>query len=153
MRTQRALSDAIFSQLSGFMAAQLGVHFPRERWSAGCSSGEGPYSIAMLLERLIPDQAQWITTILATDINPRSLRKAAEAKLDPGITFYFTLERWRSEHDQVERARVDMNIRPRVLFANRCKGRGSRPVPLGAAKQVQGMKRPNASREPEVGTV
>ncbi len=47
-------------------------------WSAGCCSGEEPYSIAMLLDRLIPDSEKWNVTILATDINPRFLRKAAQ---------------------------------------------------------------------------
>ena len=47
-------------------------------WSAGCCTGEEPYSIAMLLDRLIPDQKSWNITLLATDINPRFLRKAAE---------------------------------------------------------------------------
>ena len=46
-------------------------------WSAGCCSGEEPYSIAMLLDRLIPDLDKWNLTILATDINPQFLRKAA----------------------------------------------------------------------------
>jgi chemotaxis protein methyltransferase CheR len=47
-------------------------------WSAGCSSGEEAYSIAILLAKLIPDIPDWHITILATDINPRSLRKASE---------------------------------------------------------------------------
>ena len=51
---------------------------PLRIWSAGCCTGEEPYSIAMLLDRLIPDAAQRNITILATDINPRFLRKAAE---------------------------------------------------------------------------
>lgn len=46
-------------------------------WSAGCCTGEEPYSIAMLLDRLIPDYDDWNITLLATDINPRFLRKAA----------------------------------------------------------------------------
>jgi len=46
-------------------------------WSAGCSTGEEPYSIAILLTRLIPDPAEWQITILASDINTRSLAKAA----------------------------------------------------------------------------
>ena len=46
-------------------------------WSAGCCSGEEPYTIAMVLDRLIPDLKNWNLTILATDINPRFLRKAA----------------------------------------------------------------------------
>ncbi|HUY04575.1 MAG TPA: CheR family methyltransferase [Rhodocyclaceae bacterium] len=47
-------------------------------WSAGCCTGEEPYSIAMLLDRLIPHPKAWNVTILATDINPSFLRKAAE---------------------------------------------------------------------------
>lgn len=46
-------------------------------WSAGCSTGEEAYSIAMLLDRLIPDPEAWNVTILASDINARSLSKAA----------------------------------------------------------------------------
>ena len=46
-------------------------------WSAGCSTGEEPYSIAILLSRLIPDIENWNITVLATDINPRALRRAS----------------------------------------------------------------------------
>jgi chemotaxis protein methyltransferase CheR len=47
-------------------------------WSAGCGAGEEPYSIAILLKRLLPDIAQWRITILGTDINPDFLKKASE---------------------------------------------------------------------------
>jgi chemotaxis protein methyltransferase CheR len=47
-------------------------------WSAGCCTGEEAYSIAMLVDRLIPHPRDWNVSILATDINPAFLRKAAE---------------------------------------------------------------------------
>jgi len=45
-------------------------------WSAGCCTGEEPYTLALMLSQLIGDLSSWNITILATDINPRSLRKA-----------------------------------------------------------------------------
>ncbi len=45
-------------------------------WCAGCSSGEEPYTIAILLKKLIPDIEKWDITILATDINPKVLQRA-----------------------------------------------------------------------------
>ena len=47
-------------------------------WSAGCASGEEPYSIAILLRRLIPDTGDWNITVLASDINTAFLEKAAQ---------------------------------------------------------------------------
>lgn len=47
-------------------------------WSAGCCTGEEAYTLAILLDRLIPDLKEWNITILATDINPKFLRKAAQ---------------------------------------------------------------------------
>jgi chemotaxis protein methyltransferase CheR len=45
-------------------------------WSAGCATGEEPYSLAILLMRLLPDLADWNVLILATDINRQALEKA-----------------------------------------------------------------------------
>ena len=46
-------------------------------WSAGCSSGEEPYNLTMLLyDYLGPQAKQWDTKLLATDISAQALTKA-----------------------------------------------------------------------------
>jgi chemotaxis protein methyltransferase CheR len=47
-------------------------------WSAGCSSGEEPYSLAMLLLKHFPQEKGWNLEVLATDISTRVLEKARE---------------------------------------------------------------------------
>ncbi|MFN4312377.1 MAG: CheR family methyltransferase [Ferrovibrio sp.] len=47
-------------------------------WSAGCSSGEEPYSAAITLLRAMPDIKQWDAKILATDIDTEMVRRGSE---------------------------------------------------------------------------
>lgn len=48
-------------------------------WSAGCSTGEEPYTIAMLLCDRFPPQHGWQLEILATDLSTRVLNTARAA--------------------------------------------------------------------------
>lgn len=47
-------------------------------WSAGCSSGEEPYSIALTLLEAMPDIAKRDVLILATDIDPNMVARGRE---------------------------------------------------------------------------
>ncbi len=48
-------------------------------WSAGCSTGEEPYSIAMTLLTALPPGEGWEISILATDLSTRALDRAGSA--------------------------------------------------------------------------
>jgi chemotaxis protein methyltransferase CheR len=48
-------------------------------WSAGCSTGEEPYSLAMLLLKHFPPDQGWFVEVLGTDISTRVLEKARAA--------------------------------------------------------------------------
>jgi chemotaxis protein methyltransferase CheR len=87
-------------------------------WSAGCASGEEPYSLAILLDRLLPDRQAWDIWILATDISNDALRKARRAsysewsfrEVRPDIR-----EQYFAHHGH--RLELDPEIRGRVAFA------------------------------------
>lgn len=82
-------------------------------WSAGCSTGEEPYSIAILLCELLPDLDDWNITLLATDINREALAKARAGRYgnwsfreegwEPLRARYFTC--WGREWEIAERVR------------------------------------------------
>lgn len=48
--------------------------------SAGCATGEEPYSISILVNRLLPDINEWNIKIAAVDLNQRFIEKAARAE-------------------------------------------------------------------------
>lgn len=76
-------------------------------WSAGCSSGEEPYSLAMTILETDPRASEYNVKILATDIDPRILQRAragiypARSIAPPGAEF---ANKYVTKHgaDQVE---------------------------------------------------
>ena len=54
-------------------------------WSAACSSGEEPFSLAMFLLEMMPGLGSQDVKILATDISPTILEKAGRATYEEGM--------------------------------------------------------------------
>ena len=48
-------------------------------WSAGCSTGEEPYSIAIILQENVPDLPFWNAKVLGTDLSTQVLAHAEKA--------------------------------------------------------------------------
>jgi chemotaxis protein methyltransferase CheR len=70
-----------FEFLTTQLYPQLLAGGPRtiRAWSAGCSTGEEPFSLAMALLERFPPQAGWRIDILATDLSTQALAKARAA--------------------------------------------------------------------------
>jgi chemotaxis protein methyltransferase CheR len=88
-------------------------------WSAGCCTGEEPYSMAMMLDRHFPALTPEKLTILATDINPRFLQKAKAGRYRDWS--FRDMPKWAKEHyftrlDSGE-YQLSERIRNRVTFA------------------------------------
>lgn len=64
--------------LPALIAARRAADHHLRIWSAGCSTGEEPYSIAILLARLLPDLASWNVAVLGTDIDAEALARAQQ---------------------------------------------------------------------------
>lgn len=76
------LRDKNLFQILGDKIIRGLIDHPRKKnktinfWSAGCATGEEPYSIAIIIDQLFPQLNGWDIKILGSDINPGALEKA-----------------------------------------------------------------------------
>jgi len=103
--------------------AAAGVMPRRVRvWSAGCSTGEEPYSLAMLFLDTLPPSDGWAVEIVATDLSTRVLALAREglwsmerAKEIPEA--YLKRFMLRGTGSQVGRMKAGVEVRQVIEFA------------------------------------
>ena len=84
-------------------------------WSAGCSSGEEPYSIAMTVLEALPEAQDWNVKILATDLDSDIIATAATGTYPPDRVKGLSEARLRRFFtEQKERGRSTFVVRPEV---------------------------------------
>lgn len=95
---------------------------PLKIWVCGCSSGEEAYSVAMLLQKLVNRMDRDVEfRIYATDLNPDSIRRAAEgtyqySTLHPFIN-RFELQEFVTPSEDFGRLRVSGTVRRKIIFS------------------------------------
>lgn len=90
-------------------------------WSAGCSTGEEPFSIAMSLLDHLPKTQGWDHHVLATDLSTRVLQQAKSAtwpvrRLEEVPKPYWKPYLLRGKNTQAEKIRARRSLRSIVRF-------------------------------------
>lgn len=103
---------------------QLGVansRYPLHVWSAGCSTGEEPYTLAMVLSEYGRAQDDFDFTILATDISTQVLEKARlgiypSERVAPVAESLRKRYLLRSRNEEKPQVRIVPELRSKVAF-------------------------------------
>jgi chemotaxis protein methyltransferase CheR len=78
-----------FQHLKNIILAPLAAHAKQgakiRLWSAACSSGQEPYSMALTLLSLLPEAANYDIKILATDIDPNMIATGIAGEYDSAL--------------------------------------------------------------------
>jgi chemotaxis protein methyltransferase CheR len=113
--------SALKNDILPLLHTKLKLGQPVRFWSAGCSNGQEPYSIAMTLLEFDPNIGNYDIKILATDIDPEVLTCAVEGSYSGTLTSglpkdfvekYFTCSK---EHDD-EILKIKSSVKDLVSF-------------------------------------
>ena len=98
------------------------AHTKRLRiWSAGCSSGEEPYSIAMCVREVIPKSSGWDVKILATDLDSNMVQRGKDgiytAERVEGLT-PSRMKKWvkKGTGANADKVRMSAELREMITF-------------------------------------
>jgi chemotaxis protein methyltransferase CheR len=78
------LRDIVLPQLKEARASKKLIRI----WCAGCSSGQEPYSLAIMIKELSPEFSDWNIEIVGSDISERILKRACD-----GVYTQFEVQR------------------------------------------------------------
>jgi chemotaxis protein methyltransferase CheR len=128
--------EHVFEHLAAFVIPTLLERRARERklsiWSAACSTGQEPYSVAMMLCERFPELEGWKVSVLATDLSAELVRRAKEGIYTEAETARgLTANRLSKHFERVGAAwRVHPEVARRVEFRvqNLVKPWGSTPM-------------------------
>lgn len=120
-RTPSAFAALAKAALPALIAARASTRALRI-WSAACSTGQEPYSIAMLLDDEFPELFGWDVSILATDYSEPALARAragiyTDAEIERGLPEGFRAAHLRPFGDP-GRWSIAAPLRRRIVFAS-----------------------------------
>jgi len=90
-------------------------------WSAGCSSGEEPYSIAMCVREALPKSSGWDVKILATDLDSNMVQRGKNgvytAERVEGLT-PARMKKWvkKGKGENADKVRMSDELRELITF-------------------------------------
>jgi len=90
-------------------------------WSAGCSSGEEPYSIAMCVREMLPKSSGWDVKILATDLDSNMVQRGKDGVYTTerveGLTAA-RMKKWvkRGKGENSDKVRMSDDLREIITF-------------------------------------